>query len=461
MEADPDPYSQLFLILLDSAILSDLPYAISMLAGGIVLMVLMLFISASFSASENAFFSLGPAEVSELHQMEDPRAKKVIHLLHHPERSMAGKRLLATILIGNNFINIALVIFSSLFLNQFIDLHSQPVISFLIEVVLITAILVLFGEIIPKIYATQNKMNIAITMAPFLLGFQKVIGPFVSALVKSSSFIDKYADRAQAPVSAADLSQAIELTAAEQSTEDKDILIGLVNFGNITVREIMRVRMDVVGVDISLSNDEVFSLIRKNGYSRMPVYEDNFDQVHGILFIKDLIPYLHLNQEEFRWQDLIREPLFVPEYKKIDQLLKEFQSEHMHMAVVVDEYGGTLGIVTMEDILEEILGEIKDEYDEEDLQYSRLDDETYVFEAKISLNDLCKILDLEHDFFDDLKGDSESLGGVIQEMEKRIPPRGTELQLGHLRMLIESSDKRKINRVKITLPKEENHDQTM
>lgn len=424
-------------------------------------MVLMLFISASFSASENAFFSLGPGEITELHQMEDPRAKKVIHLLHHPERSLAGKRLLATILIGNNFINIALVIFSSLFLNQFIDLHTQPIISFLIEVVFITAILVLFGEIIPKIYATQNKMNIALTMAPFLLFFQKISNPFVTALVKSSSFIDRYADRSLSPVSAADLSQAIELTADEQSSEDKDILMGLVNFGNITVREIMRVRMDVVGVDISLGNDEVFSLIRKNGYSRMPVYEDNFDQVHGILFIKDLIPYLHLKQEEFRWQDLIRKPLFVPEYKKIDQLLKEFQSEHMHMAVVVDEYGGTLGIVTMEDILEEILGEIKDEYDEEDLQYSRLDDETYVFEAKISLNDLCKILDLEHDFFDDIKGDSESLGGVIQEMEQRIPPRGTELQLGHLRMLIESSDKRKINRVKITMGASQENEQSL
>lgn len=461
MEADPEPLFSFVLFLLDSVIQTDLPYAISMTAGGIVLMALMLFISASFSASENAFFSLGPGDISELHQMEDPRAKKVIYLLHHPERTQAGKRLLASILIGNNFVNIALVIFSSLFLNQFIGLAVHPFISFLIEVVFITSILVLFGEIIPKIYATQNKMNIALFMAPYLKGFQNISSPLVTALVKSSSFIDRYADDVKVTVSAADLSHAIELTTDEQTSEEKDILMGLVNFGNITVREIMRVRMDVVGVDLAMSNQEVFTLIRKNGYSRMPVYQDNFDQVHGILFIKDLIPYLHQNQEEFRWQDLMRKPLFVPEYKKIDQLLKEFQSERVHMAIVVDEYGGTLGIVTMEDILEEILGDIRDEYDEEDLQYSRLDDHTYLFEAKISLNDLCKILDLEHDYFDDIKGDSESLGGVIQELEQRIPPRGTELILGHLRLVIESSDKRKINRVKITQTENEAGEQSL
>jgi CBS domain containing-hemolysin-like protein len=251
-------------------------------------------------------------------------------------------------------------------------------------------------------------------------------------------------------MSVADLNQAIELTTETHDSDEKNILIGLVNFGNISVREIMRVRMDVVGIDVESDSSDVFKLIQQHGYSRMPVYRENFDHVEGILFIKDLIPHIH-EETAFAWRELIRPPMYVPEYKKIDQLLKEFQARHMHMAIVVDEYGASLGLVTMEDILEEIFGEIKDEYDDDDIQYSRLDDQTYLFEAKISLNDLCKVLELDHDFFDDFKGDSESLGGVIQEMEQRIPPRGTRVQIQHLKMTIESSDRRKINRVKIQL----------
>ncbi len=450
MEADPEP---LYLILqsLPASILQfSWPLTLLYLIAGFAGIFILLGISASFSGAENAFFSLGPAEFTELDQMADRRSEQVLKLINQPDRITAGKRLLATILLGNNFVNIALVIASSLLIQFIFNFNDYEWLGFVIEVVFITFLLVLIGEIIPKIYATQNNVRIALLMAAPLVLLQKILAPFVTALVKTSFFFDRYTDNTQQHMSVADLNQAIELTTETHHSDEKNILIGLVNFGNISVREIMRVRMDVVGIDVESDSSDVFKLIQQHGYSRMPVYRENFDHVEGILFIKDLIPHIH-EETAFAWRELIRPPMYVPEYKKIDQLLKEFQARHMHMAIVVDEYGASLGLVTMEDILEEIFGEIKDEYDDDDIQYSRLDDQTYLFEAKISLNDLCKVLELDHDFFDDFKGDSESLGGVIQEMEQRIPPRGTRVQIQHLKMTIESSDRRKINRVKIQL----------
>ena len=329
-------------------------------------------------------------------------------------------------------------------------LELYPVGGFLFEVVLITFVIVLISEVIPKIYATQNAISVVHKLSIVLYYSQKCLKPFVWVLTKSSNFLDKNFETKQHAVSLEELNHAIEITSDEDLTDEKNILKSLVNFGNISVKQIMKSRLDVIAIEKDTSFDELLVKVNEWGYSRIPVYEESFDSITGVLYIKDILPYVN-HSVGLDWNSLIRPAFFVPEFKKIDDLLNEFKEKQIHMAVVIDEYGGTLGIVTLADILEEIFGEIKDEFDEEDLSYSKLDDLNYVFEGKISINDFLKITEIESDYFDAVKGESDSLAGLIMEITQNIPAVGDKIEYGIFNFVIESADKRRINRVKTTI----------
>lgn len=411
----------------------------------IVLIGLLLLCSALMSGSENAFFSLSTQTLDELRETDSSYARATVYLLNHP------KKLLATILIANNFVNVAVVMISSFIVSIVFNFTLYPLAGFILQVVVITFLIVMIGEVLPKIYAVQNSMKLVKLMAVPMLSLSKVLYPFVYVLEKSTSIIDKRITKKGHMLSIDELTHAINITSEEDAPNDeKEILRSIVNFGNISVKEIMKPRMDVVAYENTITLSELIKEINEWGYSRIPVYEDNFDKVVGVLYIKDLLP--HLNKDDsFKWQQLIKPPYFVPESKKIDDLLKEFQSKRVHLAVVVDEYGGTNGIVTMEDILEEIFGEIKDEFDDDELFYSKLDENNYVLEAKIPLNDMCKLMELDDNVFDSVRGESDTLGGMILEITRKIPNLKQKVEFGDFTFTIESVDKRKIKRVKVTI----------
>lgn len=405
---------------------------------------LLLFCSAMVAGSENAFFSLKKEDLDGYRNDHSKKARAIIYLLNHP------KVLLATILITNNFINIAFVILSEsifhLFLNEWV---LTTTFFFLFRVVFVTFIIVFLAEITPKIYATQNFKSFSEIMAVPMRFLSRLWKPLVWVLVKSTAIIDKRITRRGHELTIDDLEHAIDLTTGAHSPEEeKEVLKNIVNFGNTEVRQIMKSRMDVKALPKDTSFEEVIEKIRSWEYSRVPVYDGNFDSVKGILNIKDLLPHLHQNNS-FNWQDLIRAPYFVPETKKIDDLLREFQQKRVHMAVVVDEYGGSSGIVTMEDILEEIFGEIHDEFDEEEITYSKLDEHIYVFEGQIPLNDVCRIMELRNDAFDDIRGEAETLGGMIIEMAGRIPGIREKISHDEFIFTVESADKRRLKRIKV------------
>ena len=410
----------------------------------------MLAISTITSAAENAFFSLTPSDISDLKEDEKKSAELAIKLLREPDEEAAGKTLLASILLINNFTNIFVVISSSLLLRMIFELELYPVGGFLFEVVLITFVIVLISEVTPKIYATQNAVSVVHKMSIPLYYSQKILKPFIWVLTKSSDFLDKYFETKQQSVSLEELNHAIEITSDEDLTDEKNILKSLVNFGNISAKQIMKSRLDVMAVEQNITFDELMVKVNEWGYSRIPVYEETFDSITGVLYIKDLLPHIN-NSNHMSWNTLVRPAFFVPEFKKIDDLLSEFKEKHIHMAVVIDEYGGTLGIVTLEDILEEIFGEIKDEFDEDEVTYSKLDDLNYVFEGKMSINDFLKITDVESDYFDDVKGEADSLAGLVMEITQNIPSVGDRIEYGMFTFIIESADKRKINRIKTSI----------
>jgi gliding motility-associated protein GldE len=419
---------------------------------GIVAMMLFLVGSAMTGAAEVAFFSLGPNQLHELRLKEDKANRLVLQLLDFP------KRLLATLLITNNFFNVGIAIISTYVTNNLFDFGSFPYwLAFLIQVVLITALIVLFGEIMPKVYATRNSLWIARFMARFVLVASKIFYPLSSILVYSTSMIDRRISTKAYNVSMSELSDAIQLTSSTNTPEEeKKILQGIVKFGDIEVKEIMKSRVDVTAVDITINFRDLLIMILDAGYSRIPAYEDSFDNVKGILYIKDLLPHL-TKEDDFNWTALLKDALFVPENKKINDLLQEFQQKKIHMAVVVDEYGGTSGIVTLEDIIEEIVGEISDEHDEPigDFEYTKIDDYNYIFEGKTSLNDLCKILDIEDDIFDDARGDADSIAGLLLELMQKIPERGEKISFRQYTFTVKAVDKRRIKRVQVTLQKPE------
>jgi gliding motility-associated protein GldE len=405
----------------------------------------LLLCSALVSGSEVAFFSLGPNEKESINSSTEGKSKMLKDLLERP------KRLLATILIANNFVNVGIVILSTYLTDSLLPADFPPTYIFVIQVVVVTFLLLLLGEVIPKIYANKNPLTLASFMAFPLYYIRMVLMPFSSLLVNSTNFIDKRIKKKGHNISVDELSQALELTSDDnQDEDDQRILEGIVKFGNTEVKQVMTSRVDVVSIEEGESYTQVIEIILDAGFSRIPVHKDNFDNISGVLYIKDLLP--HLQKKDFDWQKLIRKPYFVPENKKIDDLLKEFQSMKTHLAIVVDEYGGSSGIITLEDILEEIVGDISDEFDDDDLFYSKLDDFNYVFEAKIALNDMYRVLDIDGDEFEAEKGESETLAGFVLELFGKIPQKNEKIRFNDYQITIEAADKRRIKQIKLQLP---------
>jgi gliding motility-associated protein GldE len=410
---------------------------------GLVVLVLLLFISALMSGSEVAFFSLGPEEIEKLKINKSKKAAMVLKLHDLPDK------LLSTILVVNNTVNIAIVLLAAFISTRIFDFSSSPVLGFIIEAVGITFLLLFFGEIMPKVFATRNQIPMSLFMAYPMSFLETLFKPVTSLLILSTSFVKRRGAARHTNISMDDLSDALEL-ASDDINEDEKILKGIVNFGNINVNEIMCPRMDVTAIDIKLGFNKVKSIIIESGFSRIPVHAGSFDSVKGILYAKDILPYTN-SPDNFKWQALTRPPHFVPETKKINELLKEFQVKKIHMAVVIDEYGGTSGIITLEDVLEEIVGEITDESDEDETMYRKMDDRTYIFEGKILLNDFFKIIDAEDDPFEDVRGESDTLAGLLLELTGEIPQKGQVITYRNFKFRIESADKRRIKEIRVEL----------
>jgi putative hemolysin len=437
MDGDPQHFSSIFILSI------NLGTEIWISIGVIIILLLC---SALVSGSEVAFFSLSPVDRMDLEENKNKSSETVKLLLNKP------KDLLATILIMNNFINIAIVILASyVFLNFYPETDEFDILRGIIEIGVITFIILLIGEVVPKVYANRNSLKIALIMAKPIY-FAGKIPPFSwlkMVLVNGTDVIIKSARKRSIDISTDDLEHAIALTREENGSEDDHrILEGIVNFGNTDVKQIMRSRVDTVAIEKNINYEELLKVIREAGYSRIPVYEEKFDDVLGIIYIKDLLPYLN-EGVEFDWRALIRPPFFVPENKKIDDLLKEFQSKKMHMAVVVDEYGGASGIVTLEDILEEIVGDITDEFDDDDLIYTKVDENTFIFEGKTPLVDLYKVLDIDGKSFEQVKGESDSIAGFLIEQSGKILRNNETFEFENIKFIVESSDKKRVKTVKI------------
>jgi putative hemolysin len=414
----------------------------------IIIVVVLLICSALVSASEVAFYSLSPQEKDFLKTEDSKNANLAKKLLDKPQE------LLATILIANNFVNVGIVIVSSSLLSQIYPENvDNKTIRFILEVFLITFVILMIGEVIPKVYATKNGIQIAKFMAKPLSFFSK-LPPFSwlkSFLTNGTNIINRYAKKRTIKISSDELEQALELTKEETTSEEEQkILEGIIKFGNTEVKQIMRSRMEVEAFEESSSFSQILEFILNAGYSRIPIYSKTFDNVIGILYIKDLLPYFD-EGPEFEWKKLTRKPFFVPENKKIDDLLKEFQTKKMHMAVVVDEYGGASGIITLEDVLEEIIGDITDEFDEEDIVFQQEDENEYIFEGRTSLIDFYKVLDIDGKEFEALKGDSDSLGGFMIENAGRILRNKEFIRVNNIKLIVESSDKRRIKSIKVVI----------
>jgi putative hemolysin len=410
---------------------------------GMVVVAILLFFSAMISGSEVAYFSLSPLHMRTL--KEHPARKEVLalRLLERPER------LLACILISNNFINVGIVIIASYVTVSLFDFSQYPVLGFVIQVVVITFLLLLFGEIVPKVYANRFASRFALRMAIPLTILEKVFQPLIFILVRSTRLVKRRLAQKGQNISMDDLSEALDL-ATDVVQDEKEMLEGIVRFSNLEVVEIMRPRTDVVAVDIHTDLDALIGVIIESGFSRIPVYEETSDHLKGILYVKDLLP--HINQKKkVNWTKLIREPFFVPETKKINDLLKEFQEKKIHLAIVVDEYGGTEGIVTMEDILEEVVGEITDESDEAEEFYRQIDSTTWIFDGKTLLNDFYKVTEQDDELFDDVKGESETLAGLLLELKGGFPKRNDIIPCKGIEFTVLGMDQRRIKEIKAKL----------
>ena len=408
----------------------------------IVLAGLLLLVSGFASASEIAFFSLSPSDLNAIDEKKHPSDEKIRKLLDDTER------LLATILITNNFVNVTIIMLCNFFFMSVFEFHS-PIAEFLILTVILTFLLLLFGEIMPKIYSAQKTLAFCRFSAPGIWMFRSLFYPVASMLVRSTSFLNKHFARKNHNISVDELSHALELTDKEELKEENNILEGIIRFGGETAKEVMTSRLDVVDLDIRTPFKDVLQCIIENAYSRIPIYSENRDNIKGILYIKDLLP--HLNKVDFRWQSLIRPAYFVPETKMIDDLLRDFQANKIHIAIVVDEFGGTSGIVTMEDIIEEIVGEIHDEYDDEERTYAVLNDHTWVFEAKTQLTDFYKITKVDEEVFDEVAGDSDTLAGLLLELKGEFPALHEKVTYDHYEFEVLEMDNRRILKVKFTI----------
>lgn len=408
------------------------------------IIAVLIFCSAMISGSESAFFSLRNKDLIDLQEDQAPFSSTIVQLLEHP------RQLLATILIINTVVNISIAILASNVTSRLLA-GSNDFAKFMVEVVTLTFVLVLLGEVTPKVYAAQYNKSFASFMAYPLFLLNKIFYPLSFFLTRTTSLLEKRIDKKGHDLLLDEIRHAIEITSDEESSQDeKKILKGIINFSSTYVKQIMTSRMDVVAHDITTPFPQLIAYINENRYSRIPIYRGSFDKIEGILYIKDLIPYLN-EGNDFNWTILLREAYFVPDIKKIDDLLQEFQLKKVHLAIVVDEYGGTSGIVTMEDILEEIVGDINDEFDEDEIFYSRLDDENFVFNGKTSLNDVVKVMNLEDEIFDKVRGEAESIGGLVTELSGRIPLPGEQINFENFVFTVESSDRRRVKRVKISM----------
>jgi putative hemolysin len=407
----------------------------------IFILVILLIGSGLLSGSEVAFFSLTPADMNKLRKSKHFSKVAALKLIHKPEH------LLGTILVSNNFINLGVIILSAFISNSLVDFSQTPTLGFIFQVVVITFILLLFGEILPKIYASQIRMRWATFMSMPLQFLQYLFSPIILLLISSSRIVNKRLSKLKQNISMDDLSEALDLPKTEV-LEDEKILKGITTFGNLDARDIMKPRMDVFAIDITTPYRQVLDEIIHQGYSRVPVYDNFFDHIKGILYIKDLLPHIS-KSNTFKWQSLLRPPYFVPESKRINDLLVEFQTQKIHMAVVIDEYGGNSGIVTLEDILEEIIGEIEDETDESEEMIQRVGPNQYIAESKVLLTDFYKFFDLDETYFEEISGEADTLAGLILEIKGQIPKTGDIIRYKHFTFRITSADNRRIKKLRI------------
>lgn len=414
----------------------------------ILLAFFLILLSGFASASEIAFFSLSPADLEAMDPDKSPLDMLVQKLRDDSERT------LATILITNNLVNVTIIMLCNYILINLLTFSAEWL-QFLCVTILLTFLLLLFGEIIPKVYGSTNPLAFCRKAVKGLMFFRKLFWPIETILLKSGAFAEKVLQKENRQLSIDDLEQALELTDKSDIKDEQSMLQGIIRFGDETAKEVMTSRQDIIDLDIRCSYEDVLKCIVDNNYSRIPVYQDNKDNIRGVLYIKDLLPHLS-KPANFRWQSLIRPSYFVPETKKIDDLLREFQENKVHIAIVVDEFGGTSGIVTLEDILEEIVGEINDEYDEEEHNYTKLDANSYIFEGKTLLNDFTKILNLSDDEFDDVEGDADSLAGLLLEIKGDFPAVHEILKYKRYTFEVLEIDERRISKVKVIIGCEDN-----
>lgn len=413
----------------------------------LILAILLLYASGFVSASEIAFFSLSPSDLSKIEENEHPSDSRIKALLDDSER------LLATILISNNFVNVTIIMLCNFFFASVIDFGDAKLLEFILITVVLTFLLLLFGEIMPKIYSAQNTLKFCRKAAPVISVLLSVFKPVSNLLVHSTFLINKLTRKRKVPnLSVDDLSQALELTDKNEISEESNMLKGIIRFGEETAEEVMTSRLDIVDLEINTPFPDVIKCIVDNAYSRIPVYEESRDNIKGILYIKDLLPYLDKGAD-FKWQNLIRPAYFVPETKMIDDLLRDFQANKIHIAIVVDEFGGTSGIVTMEDIIEEIVGEINDEYDEEERTYVKISENVYIFEGKTLLSDFYKLAEIDPDDFESVAGDADTLAGLLLELKGEFPVLHEVINFNRYRFEILEMDARRIVKVKVTAGK--------
>tara|TARA_B100002049_G_scaffold182142_1_gene139155 strand:+ start:473 stop:1771 length:1299 start_codon:yes stop_codon:yes gene_type:complete len=408
----------------------------------IFLLVILLIFSGFISGSEVALFSLSKSEIESKSDLKS--FKIIINLLEKPNK------LLATILVANNLINIGIVILFTKIGEVLFSAIGSPLIKFFLEIVVATFLILLFGEILPKIYASRNNISFSRIIAYPLRILDIIFSPISLPMQKFSNYIKNKLAIQNSNISIDQISHALDLTRPEDTTkQEQKILKGIVNFGNIDTKEIMRPRIDIFALDSKLKSEEILKSITATNYSRIPVFDENLDKIIGVLHIKDLLPFL--DKKEFQWKKLLRKPLFIPENKKLDDLMLEFQEKKVHLAIVVDEYGGTSGLVSLEDVIEEIVGDISDEFDDDNLLYSKIDDQNFIFDGKTSLHDLCRIIKEDKNIFDQYKGDAETIAGFILEISKSFPKKNSKINFMKFIFTIESIDKKRIKQIKLTI----------
>lgn len=410
-----------------------------------------LFISGFVSGSEISFFSLSPTQLDDIEEEDSISGKRVLRLLSAPER------LLATILIVNNLVNVTIVILCNFALGPVFS-GMSAVWSFILQTVILTFLILLFGEILPKLYANTNNLAWARMAAPVLEACVKLFFPLSSLLVKSSGIVKKVVTKKDTTVTADDLSQALEIAQVSEK-DNKDILEGILKFGDTTASEVMTPRVDVTGIDLEADFEEVMRIVIDSGFARLPVFENTMDNIKGVLYSRDLLPYVGRGSESFDWRELMREPYFVPESRAIDELLEDFRSRRVHLAIVIDEFGGTQGIVTLEDVLEEIVGDIDDEYDVEEKTYRRLPDGSYIFEGKTLLNDFFRVTELDEEDYSEVTEDCETLAGMLLAIKGDFPKEKESIVYGHCRFLVLSIQNHRIVNVRVKVMTEVQNDQ--